>query len=192
MTRETHLSDPRALRAYAHPTRMKLVGLLRSHGPFTATKAAELTGESVAGCSYHLRMLAKYDLVEEAGGGTGREKPWRATTRYTSWPDHCEDPAVADAAAHLTTSVAETYFERVTRAIEQHGRLPTAWQEAEEFGDTAVYLTAGELRELRTRMRALLSAYDDRYADPARRPDGARLVSVLRLAFVSPDQPDLP
>ena len=67
----TRLSDPRALRAYAHPTRMELVGLLRREGPLTATRAAELTGESVASCSYHLRMLAKYDLVEKAEGGRG-------------------------------------------------------------------------------------------------------------------------
>src|SRR2546426_926461 len=73
------LTDPRALRAYAHPTRIELVGLLRRQGPLTATQAAGLIGESVAGCSFHLRQLAKYGLVEEAGGGRGREKPWRAT-----------------------------------------------------------------------------------------------------------------
>ncbi len=191
MARETYLSDPRALRAYAHPTRMKLVGMLRSQGPFTATKAAELTGESVASCSYHLRMLAKYGLVEAASGGTGREKPWRATSQYTSWPDHSDDPAVAEAAAQLSISVAETYFARITRAIGQHDRLPFEWREAEEFGDTALYLTADELAELRDGMRELVSSFDDRYGDPARRPEGARLVNVLRLAFVSPDQPDV-
>jgi predicted ArsR family transcriptional regulator len=190
MVRETHLTDPRALRAYAHPTRMKLVGMLRSHGPFTATTAAELTGESVASCSYHLRMLAKYGLVEEAAGGRGREKPWRATSQYTSWPDHSDDPAVAEAAAQLNTSVAETYFDRITRAIEQHDRLPSEWQDAEEFGDSALYLTPGELTELRERMRELVAAYDERFANPSRRPAGARLVNVLRLAFVSPDQPE--
>ena len=42
----TRLTDPRALRAYAHPVRMKLVGLLRAHGSLTATKAGELIGES--------------------------------------------------------------------------------------------------------------------------------------------------
>ncbi|MGH3152377.1 MAG: winged helix-turn-helix domain-containing protein, partial [Streptosporangiaceae bacterium] len=65
------LTDARALRAYAHPVRMKLVGLLRTEGPLTATRAAELLGESTGTCSFHLRQLAKYGLVEEAGGGTG-------------------------------------------------------------------------------------------------------------------------
>src|SRR5580692_8319271 len=81
----TRLTDPRALRAYAHPVRMALMGLLRTEGPLTATRAAELLDESSGTCSFHLRQLAKYGLVEEAGGGTGREKPWRATTTTTSW-----------------------------------------------------------------------------------------------------------
>src|SRR3984885_15977455 len=73
----TRLTDARALRAYAHPVRMKLVGLLRTEGPLTATRAGELLGESSGTTSFHLRQLAKYGLVEEAGGGTGRQKPWR-------------------------------------------------------------------------------------------------------------------
>src|SRR6202034_1371981 len=81
----TRLTDARALRAYAHPVRMKLVGLLRTEGPLTATRAGELLGESSGTCSFHLRQLAKYGLVEEAGGGTGRQKPWRATTTSTDW-----------------------------------------------------------------------------------------------------------
>ena len=40
----TRLTDPRALRAYAHPVRMKLMGLLRTRGALTATRAAELLG----------------------------------------------------------------------------------------------------------------------------------------------------
>lgn len=190
MVPETHLTDPRALRAYAHPTRIKLVGLLRSRGPFTATKAAELTGESVASCSYHLRMLAKYGLVEQAEGGRGREKPWQATAQYTSWPDHSEDPAVTQAATQLNTSVAEVLFGHVTKAIERHDRLPREWQEAEDFGDNGLYLTAAELTELRDRIRGLLTAYDDRLEDPSLRPEGARLVYVVRAAFVNPDHPE--
>ncbi|RFU86987.1 ArsR family transcriptional regulator [Streptomyces triticagri] len=182
---EAHLSDPRALRAYAHPTRMTLVGLLRTEGPFTATRAAELTGESVASCSYHLRMLAKYGLVEQAGGGQGREKPWRATAAYTVWPDSSDDADVAAASAALSTAVAEHYFERVMQAIETRHTLPRAWQEAEQFGDSLVYLTADELTELREQMWELLSRFEARNADPALRPEGARLVEVLRIAFAS-------
>ncbi|MFI0772709.1 winged helix-turn-helix domain-containing protein [Streptomyces sp. NPDC021218] len=186
--RTVRLTDPHALRAYSHPTRLALVSMLRLEGPFTATRAAELTGESVASCSYHLRMLAKYGLVEEAGGGHGREKPWRATAAYTAWPDYSDNPAVAEAAGALSASAAELYFERMTHAIETRHLLPAEWQAAEQFGDTALYLTADELVELGKGIEELLSQYEGR-DDPAQRPRGARLVEILRIAYLHRDRP---
>ncbi len=184
---QVRLTDPKALRAYSHPTRMQLVGLLRLQGPLTATEAAGLTGQSVASCSYHLRMLAKYGLVEEDESGTGRQKPWRATARYTSWPEYSEDPAVAEASAALSTAVAESWFERVIRAIETRGALPREWQEAEEFSDEVLFLLPAELKELRADITALLGRYADR-ADPARRPEGARPVEFLRIAYLRQEE----
>src|ERR1700734_224922 len=73
----TRLDNATALRAYAHPVRMKLILALRTRGPLTATQAGRLLGESSGTCSFHLRQLAKYGLVEETGDGAGREKPWR-------------------------------------------------------------------------------------------------------------------
>jgi hypothetical protein len=34
-------------------------------------------GETPNNCSFHLRQLARYGFVEEAGGGKGRARPWR-------------------------------------------------------------------------------------------------------------------
>lgn len=188
---QVHLTDPRALRAYAHPTRMTLVGLLRREGPFTATRAAELTGESVASCSYHLRILAKYGLVEEAApGGPGREKPWRATAESTDWPNYSDDPAVAAAAEALTAAVAENHLHRMTRALETRSALPREWQEAERFTDTTLYLTSEELVGLGERLDALIAEYTDRTADPALRPEDARRVSYLQVAYAAPEAPE--
>ncbi|TXS29690.1 ArsR family transcriptional regulator [Streptomyces sp. ms191] len=190
--RSIRLTDPRALRAYAHPTRMTLVGLLRRSGPFTATRAAELTGESVASCSYHLRILAKYGLVEEAPGGRGREKPWRATARYTDWPGASEDAAVAQAADALTAAAAERYFARVLEAMKDRSGLPREWREAEQFGDTLLYLTPAELADFGRRVEGLLMPYEARGSDPSLRPDGARPVSILRIAYLDRELPDGP
>lgn len=188
----THLQDPRALRAYAHPTRMRLVGLLRTGGPCTATRAAEAIGESVASCSYHLRMLAKYGLVEQAEGGRGRQKPWRATARFTVWPEQAADPAVAEAATALTVSAVELWFQRVRHAVETRDQLPADWRAAESFGDTTVHLTPAELAAVRARFRAVLDEYADRDTDPARRPAGARPVSVVDVAHVLREVPGEP
>src|SRR5262245_56618800 len=101
MVDRIELTDPRAMRAYAHPTRLALVGLLRREGPRTATQAAEAIGESVASCSFHLRQLAKYALVEEVEGQHGRAKPWRATAIFTTWRADSADAETSAAATHL-------------------------------------------------------------------------------------------
>jgi predicted ArsR family transcriptional regulator len=177
------LTDPRALRALAHPTRLALVGLLRREGPLTATRAGELLGQSSASASFHLRQLAKYGLVEEAGGGVGRERPWQATARFTSWPDVAEDPELAAASELLSSVLAERYFEHLQRWLEARHREPRPWQEAAHFGDTLLYVTADELTELAAQENALVDRYLDRQEHPELRPPGARLVTYLHLAF---------
>ena len=180
----TRLTDPRALRAYAHPVRMALVGLLRTEGPMTATRAAELLGESSGTTSFHLRQLAKYGLVEEAGGGTGREKPWRATTTSTAW-DATGDgtPETAAAASLLNTVAAEQYFEQLVRWLEASPGEPAEWQRAAMFGDRILYVTPAELEEVSGRVREVLDEYFERTHRPELRPAGSRLVSWLNIAF---------
>ncbi|ACU73360.1 regulatory protein, ArsR [Catenulispora acidiphila DSM 44928] len=184
-----HLNDPQAMRAYAHRTRMELVGLLRTEGPLTATRAAELTGESVASCSYHLRMLAKYGIVEEVPG-PGRQKPWRATAQFTNVPRTSADPAVQAAATQLRTYFAQFYFEDVARAQQTADVVPERWRDAEEFGDMLLYLTPEELRELNAGVDALIDRYLSRNVAPETRPEGAELVQILRIAFRRDRQPD--
>src|SRR6188768_3507768 len=107
--RSIKLTDPRTLRAYAHPLRMRLIGLLRTEGAMTATQAAARLDDNVPNCSFHLRQLAKYGLAERAPGADGRERPWRATTQYTSWDDDSDDPAIKAATDQLN-SVMLTLF----------------------------------------------------------------------------------
>ena len=66
-----------ALRALAHPLRWKLIDVLGSEDAATATRCAEVLGESVASCAYHLGILAKYGYIEPVPDHAGREKPWR-------------------------------------------------------------------------------------------------------------------
>jgi DNA-binding transcriptional ArsR family regulator len=180
----TRLTDPRALRAYAHPVRMKLVWLLRTEGPLTATRAAELLGESSGTTSFHLRQLAKYGLVEEAGGGAGRERPWRATTTSTSWDATAADtPELAAATGLLNTLIAEQYFERLVRWLEASPDEPPEWQEAALLGDRILYVTADELAELGRRVQELVDVYFERQVKPELRPEGSRVVNYLHLAF---------
>lgn len=182
--RSTELRDPGALRALAHPRRLKLLGLLRTGGPLTATQAAALLpGESSGSCSYHLRQLAKYGLVDEAPGGKGRQRPWRATSLFTSWPDVAPTTEFATAAAEFELLIAEQQFAGLARWIVSRSAEPVEWQEAASFGDALLYLTAVELAELRGDLERLAERYLERVADPTVRPEGSRPVTFLQYAF---------
>jgi len=179
----TRVSDPRALRALAHPLRMALVGLLRMQGPLTATQAGVLLGESSGSTSFHLRSLAKYGLVEEAPGGQGRERPWRATAMFTQWEDSTESPAAAAASELLSAVVAEQYFGDVRRWMAARMDEPAEWRAAAHFGDTQLWLTADELSALDDEVRTLTDRFLARTTEPGLRPPGSRLVTFLHMAF---------
>ena len=181
--RSVELRDAHALRALAHPTRLKLVGLLRLQGPLTATQAARELGETPQRCTFHLGQLAKYGLVEEAGGGRGRERPWRATASFTSWPNVLTEQEAAVAGQLLEAVVAEQHFEAVMGWIERKHEEPQEWQEAAQLNDVALYLTAGELEELGQAIWSLFERYLGRAERAESRPEGARPVTVLNLAF---------
>lgn len=186
------LTDPRALRALAHPLRLRLVGLLRRQGPLTATRAGQLLDESSASCSFHLRQLAKYGLVEEAGGGTGRQRPWQATARATAWPELADTPELSAATGALTGVIAEYYLAAMLRWVSDRDSEPVEWQRAAPFGDAALYLTADELAELSGKIDTLFADYRQRTADPATRPADSRGVMYLNVALPFSAEPSAP
>jgi predicted ArsR family transcriptional regulator len=179
------LKDARALRAYAHPLRLKLVGLLRRQGAMTATQAGEALGESPANCSFHLRQLAKWGLVEEAGGGRGRERPWRATALFTHWSGVDADADTAAAGDLLMSVIVDRYVEQIHSWIDRRSNEPAEWQAAAPFGDVVLHLTADELAQVSKELWATSMRYADRLADPSQRPEGSRPVTMLHLAFPS-------
>jgi predicted transcriptional regulator len=181
--RTIELTDARALRALAHPVRLSLLGLLRRRGPLTATEAGKLLDETPTTCSFHLRQLARYGLVEEAGGGRGRARPWKATALFTNIPDAAADPDVSAASDVLSSLIAERYFMSLVAWIERRRDEPEQWRDAALFADTMLYLTVDELRELNTAFSDLLRTYEHRLDDPSSRPPGARVIQGITLAF---------
>lgn len=177
------LVDARALRAYAHPIRLRLVGLLRREGPLTATRAGELLDESSGTTSFHLRQLARYGLVEEAGGGPGRRKPWRATAQFTQLPSAAAGPELNEALSHVLASIARRYHELVMDWVTRRPHEPRRWQQAAPFSDYMLYVTPAELARLGTQIDELLRPYARRAGEPASRPKGSRLVTFLTLGL---------
>ena len=188
--RRIELTDPRAMRAYAHPVRLALIGLLRRHGPMTATQAAARLGESSGTTSFHLRQLAKYGFCEEAGGGKGREKPWQATAISTTWASAPGDSELAEAEQHLNLVVLQRYVDEITRWMSDRSEDAPEWQKAAGFGDLSLPLTPDELRRLQRDLQALVRPYVPRITGEAQAPDGARQVNLIGFAF--PDRDDRP
>ncbi|MQA02858.1 MAG: helix-turn-helix domain-containing protein [Streptosporangiales bacterium] len=178
------LTDAQVMRAMAHPVRMKLVELLLVDGPLTATECGARLDETPANCSFHLRTLAKHGFVEEAEGGTGRQRPWRAVPQGTNFPSGPSAPPHLRAAADLLTrTFAERNVSRLYAYLDRMDDYGKEWSDAAMLSDLASYLTPEELTQLREQLIYLLRPYVPRLADPASRPEGARLVTFFLAGF---------
>jgi len=180
------LTDAKAMRAVAHPLRMALLELLSFHETLTATQASEALGESPANCAFHLRTLAKYGFVREAGGGRGRERPWALANRNLHLATRQPDPQTALAAGELGRLWLERWIERARRAYGSRDELP-GWDDASGWFSSHVFLTPEETSKLRGEMRRLLKPYEERLADPALRPAGALPVEWTVFAAPAPE-----
>ncbi len=180
------ITDPKALRALAHPLRWKLLEVIGREGAATATLCAQETGESVANCSYHLNMLAKYDYVEQAEGGRGREKPWRLVSQSQGWSDVGADPETALAAqaasgAFLDHALTQIRERQLTAAME-----PEDWRDVVGVDNSNDFMTPAEVEELREAIRTIMNQYRERRTKPELRPAGARSVNVFLSTSVAP------
>lgn len=177
------ITSPRELRALSHPVRLSLLEVLTTEGPLTATKAGELIGESPTTCSFHLRQLAKYGFVEEAGGGSGRNRPWRLVRLGMRFNEAVPDAETAVAAEALSGLFYSRIFERFESWRRTRRSYPAEWQEACGLSESILYVTADELRELSGELNALFTRYLERVVDPAQRPEGARLIEIFAAAY---------
>ena len=155
------------LRGLAHPLRVRLLNLLRERGPSTASRLAELVGQSSGATSYHLRQLETYGFVaEETGRGTARERWWRATSARTVLDADTSRSAGAAAEGYLR-AVAAADFQRVEAMITELPAMPAEWQDAVWLNTDRLVLSPRRAVELRERMAALIQEFapEDEPAD---------------------------
>jgi len=180
------ITDAKALRALAHPLRWKLLEIVGREGTATATQCAQETGESVANCSYHLNTLAKYDYVEQAEGGQGREKPWRVVSQSQGWTDVGMDTegalaAQAASGAFLDHALTQIRERQLTAPLE-----PDDWRDVIGVDNSNDFMTPAEVDELRAAVRTIMNQYQERRTKPELRPDGARSVNIFLSTTVAP------
>lgn len=155
---ETVRLDARSIRGLAHPLRLKILGLLRTEGPATATRLAARLSLNSGATSYHLRQLAAYGfIVEEARRGTDRERWWRAAHASTYFDR--EALSSDETGEAFLRSVGQIYAERIQRAADERSTLPPAWQEASWFSDWVLLLTPAETRQLTGELMEVIQRY---------------------------------
>jgi predicted transcriptional regulator len=196
--RRLNLTDPKAIRALAHPVRWALLEALGQAGTLTATQASEMLGESPANCAFHLRTLAKYGFVEEAGGGKGRERPWRQTYDRVSWRSRVDDPQASQAAEALDQVWLDRSMRRARHSLTSTTRWPDGLENALGATTTRLYVTAEEADQLYTEIQQAfqrLFGPQNRLRarrDPKLRPADAIPVEFVLMGYPVLDLPPLP
>jgi predicted ArsR family transcriptional regulator len=173
------ITDPHALRALAHPLRLRLLEEVAVDGPLTATEIAERVGESPANCSWHLRQLARFGYIEEAPGGTGRQRPWRLVAEVHSWGHESDDAELAQAGDAAGAQVMEHEYQALRSYLAWRAQESPRWRAAAGLNQSIGWCTADEVAELSKAVSQLFGPYLARLADPASRPEGARLVRFV-------------
>lgn len=184
--RRTVQLDARNLRGVAHPVRVRMLGLLRSDGPATATSLARRLGLNTGATSYHLRQLAAHGfVVEDPDRGTGRERWWRAAHQSTQLDRAELGPDEDGLAGEFLRAISEVYTDSMRRSVEELPTLPREWYEAAVFSDYVLHLTPEELRRLRAEVAEVAGRYRPVDASAAP-PEGTAEVIFQFQAFPRP------
>jgi hypothetical protein len=181
------IRDVRALAALAHPVRSALLSHLMAVGPRTASECAPAVGASASNCSWHLRHLARFGLVErDDSTDDGRERPWRAAATGFHFGGEPGGGTATRAAQEALLSVQLDEETRLARAhLRGADELPPQWRETSAFNTYGLLLTPAELHELMERLDTLIRPYIRMIREDA--PADARPVHLGLRAFRFPE-----
>ncbi len=151
-----------AMKALAHPLRVRLLGLLRADGPSTASRLAERLGLSSGLTSYHLRLLAGAGLIiDQPERGTARDRWWAATHESTTWRyEDFGDARAWDAAMGDSAMLWETFRHRAVEAFESdRSAWSEEWTAVADRSDALLRLTPAETEALNAALTAAIDPY---------------------------------
>jgi hypothetical protein len=180
------ISDPQRIRAMTHPIRLRLLDYLGTVTEATATECAEHVGESVASCSFHLRMLAKYDFIERAPS-RGREKPWRVVSRNRTTQPDFDVPESVQATSALGLAFLEFQTGLMRDWLERAHRMDPEWALSTLQAASHLWMTREEMADVSQAIVALTDRFAGRWEDPEQRPQDARPVRLFAMVFPDSD-----
>lgn len=159
--------DSGALKALAHPLRVKIFDLLASQGPQTASSLAAMVGETSGATSYHLRALAAHDLIREMPDrGTARERWWERPKGRIDMPgpDETMSPAQRASAQIVTSEFFRLRHETLMAYLNRpQSDVPAGWRDVGLTMTTHLDMTAAQALELRAEIEALVGSAIERF-----------------------------
>ncbi|WP_018156668.1 ArsR/SmtB family transcription factor [Demetria terragena] len=180
--------DTDTLKAMSHPVRLRMLGLLRSEGPATASQLAQRLGLNSGATSYHLRQLADYGLVKDAPDrGNKRDRWWQAAhqSTRTALSEENDPDARAATMAFWKTAIGEQ-VRQIQAAAAELDELPREWADVSGGSDWGIRLTADQARELTDRIGALIDeAMANELPDDELPPDAEPIIFQVH-AFPRP------
>lgn len=184
--RRRQVTDVRAMRALANPVRYRIFGHLMAVGPQTASQCADAVGATPSNCSYHLRELGRFGLVERVDDGSedGRERPWRTGATGFSFQAAAEaqgDPAARAASRRLVHLGIDDEAALAHAATDEQELLPDEWQRASIMATYGLRIAPEELRALGAAVDALIRPFIGQTRADV--PQHARAVNVTFRAF---------
>jgi DNA-binding transcriptional ArsR family regulator len=183
------VTDPKMLRALAHPARTAILAYLME-GPATATECAEAAGQSPSACSYHLRKLAELGFVEEAPSEDGRERRWQTLVQGYGIPKEAQDrPEILAALRPLTRRWVQDNQRVIADYLADEPRFDPAWRKAASMQTSAAYLKPEELLELNQAVQKVIDSFGERGKEATE--DAMRVhVSFVAIPWPSPRKGD--
>lgn len=182
MERTSVSPGPEGLRALSHPGRLRMLGLLRTEGPSTATMLAARLGLNTGATSYHLRQLEKHGfIVEDLERGNGRDRWWRAAHESTRTDTAAATtPEEHDTADAYLQAVAIVYADQIQRSLEEARTLPQEWQDAGTLSDWNPRLTPSRARALVQRLEEVIEGWEEDLDEPEAMQFTVNLNAFLR------------
>lgn len=164
---ERRVLDAGAMRALSHPLRVRIYDLLFHEGPQTASTLAEILGESSGATSYHLRILARHNLIREVEGKrSGRERWWERPVGGIIFDNHAVEGSPAAEAA-LQVAVAEVLRQRGQELMDHFTghieRESAEWVDASMAAASGINMTAAQTREVIDELQAVVEAAAEKY-----------------------------
>jgi DNA-binding transcriptional ArsR family regulator len=178
--------EMQAVRALAHPLRIRILDELSMFGPLTASGLGERLAESSGSMSYHLRQLEKHGIVREVEGkGSARERWWERVPGSISVPEPRDFPP--GSAERLATQLVEDEWNRGREAVfhefvrEGESVFGPEWLDVTRFDTINLRLTPEQLHQLVTEIDEVLWRYIGAYKTTP--SPGSRPVQIQLNAF---------